>query len=225
MTAAESTDERTSGLISRVRTRCKRKASLEIRRFLSPRRKERTSVPEEKSDRHRSRGLHYSKGVGVLHSAALLDPRMLTGVKQPSVSSSSTSASIASLLTRRLASPFPEFPLTRRDPVKKSHSPPISIEHDRWLFVCWRSLHGECLILCFRFFPFLGGERREKRLFDLETLNHVYRRLVDSREFLLLVFEHSYGLLKLYSIKCLRVAVSAMCFRTCNRRIGFRILQ
>lgn len=62
-----------------------RKPSLQIREFLSLLWQRRTNVREAKSDRHRSRGLHYSKGVGVLHSAALLDSRKLTGEKQPSV--------------------------------------------------------------------------------------------------------------------------------------------
>jgi len=70
-----------------------RKPSLQIREFLSLLWQRRTSVREAKSDRHRSRGLHYSKGVGVLHSAALLDSRKLTGEKQPSVEGSPISSS------------------------------------------------------------------------------------------------------------------------------------
>lgn len=70
-----------------------RKPSLQIREFLSLLWQRRTNVREAKSDRHRSRGLHYSKGVGVLHSAALLDSRKLTGEKQPSVEGSPISSS------------------------------------------------------------------------------------------------------------------------------------
>lgn len=70
-----------------------RKPSLQIREFLSLLWQRRTNIREAKSDRHRSRGLHYSKGVGVLHSAALLDSRKLTGEKQPSVDGSPISTS------------------------------------------------------------------------------------------------------------------------------------